>query len=211
MGIDVDELRKMLKERKEVDIFSRMEYRKPPGKSRIRREIRTPEGELVYVEEREVIINPYTGQQEQKITIVSQKCEVCGMPITGEMLAMDQIKPCIICGRKTCPRCRVNTDVVEYLKPEVRGQPLCQECWNTLASQLIITCPTCGKPARNYSEIKKCAICGIDVCQSCGVPLSGGLMLCSRCAMDYQERLRREETIRARADQLFHEALRSVM
>lgn len=130
MGIDIDELRRLLEgKRRKPDVFDRMQYRGKPAKTRIVREVRTPDGEPIYTEIREVTVNPYTTEQEHKVVYVTRRCPVCGLPITGEMLATDQIKLCILCGRPTCPRCRANTDIDEWIRPEIRGQPICLECW----------------------------------------------------------------------------------
>jgi len=93
-GINMDDLKRMLNEKKRMgDTLERMEYRTPPGKSTVRREVKTPDGETIYIEDRQITVNPYSAQQEHTIVQISQRCESCAMPITGEMLALDLIKP----------------------------------------------------------------------------------------------------------------------
>jgi hypothetical protein len=115
-------------------------------------------GETAYEIEKRVSANPYSAEQKEEITHVTPRCESCGEPITTDMFARGDVKPCLVCGKKTCPRCRANTDLHEYLKPQARGQPVCLECWNSpfIAKELFITCPSCDQPVRNYTDIKTC-------------------------------------------------------
>ena len=200
--MDIDDVKRMLSKRKDGDPTERMEYRTPPGKSTIRREVKTRDGETIYVENREITVNPYTAQQEHVIIEISQRCESCGMPITGEMLALDLIRPCISCQKKTCPRCRVNTNVHEYLRPEVRGQPICEPCWNRFTQQLIVLCPNCRQPVKDYYDIKRCR-CNVKVCPACGVSVPGGGLLCRRCHAAREDGREAAEV----ADTIFREVL----
>ena len=204
MSVDENELKRMLSERsRKDDPFFRMEHKPKPGKSKVRREIQTPDGETIYVEEREITTNPYSAQQEHTIIQISHRCESCKMPITGEMLALDEIKPCINCHRQTCPRCRVNTNLHEYIRPEIRGQPLCQICWDRHVQSLIVTCPSCKQPVKDSYDIKQCAYCGRKVCPACGVSILGGALLCASCHADREDRREGYEAI----DTIFREAL----
>lgn len=204
-NIDINELKRLLAEKKSGsdDPFAKMEHKPAPGKSKTRREIRTPDGETVYVEDREVTVNPYSAQQEHTIIQISHRCESCQMPITGEMLSLDLIKPCVSCQKRTCPRCRVNTNLHEYLKPEIRGQALCQTCWDRYAHTLVVTCPNCKQPVKDYYDVKHCGHCGSNVCPACGVPLPGGALICSSCFAERDARLHADES----ANAIFGDAL----
>jgi hypothetical protein len=116
-------------------------------------------------------------------------CESCGEAVTPAMLTLGLVKRCVACGRRTCPQCRVATNQNEYLKPEVRGQPVCYDCWSSpfVMNRLQITCRSCNHPARNYSDIKTClGWCNPrrEICLSCGVPVEGGLV-CRQCLPKY--------------------------
>lgn len=212
MWVDSEELKKLLKEKASQNeglknnVFDRMEVKDKHGKCVVRRIIKDKSGRMVYEEERELTVNPYTLQEETNVTYVTEKCECCNLPITGEMLASDQVKPCSLCGRMTCPRCRVNTDVDEYLKPEVRKQPLCQNCWNIFAKTLIIHCASCGQPVRNYEELKVCGMCARKVCASCSVNFRG-ILLCNKCYLGYVE----EMGVQAKADEIMGEFWRRLL
>ncbi len=204
--IDDKDLRRIINEKnpdEHPSPFDRMEYREPPGQARSRREIQTPDGRRIYAEDRIVTVNPYDASQEQRIIQITEQCEGCGLPVTAEMLALDLIKPCAGCGRKTCPRCRMNTNLHEYLKIEIRGQTLCDTCWHRLSKQFIITCPNCHQPAKDYYDLKLCGGCGTKICPACGVPSEYREIICIDC---HQAILDRQEAQR-RADELFREAL----
>ncbi len=189
MVVDDDELRKLLRERKgRRNYANRMPYKGKLGISKVRTIVKTRSGETVYAEEKEVNVDPYTAQNEETTTYVSDGCESCGQAITGEMLALDLIKPCFVCGRKTCQRCRANTSVSEYLKPQARGQAVCQDCWNSpaIAKELQIRCPSCESPAKDHYDIKTCAgWCEQKICPSCGVLTPQGGLVCRRCQPKY--------------------------
>jgi hypothetical protein len=203
-NIDADELKRMLnKNNRKSDLLDRMEYRKPPGKATVRREVKTPDGEIIYIEDRQITVNPYSAQQEHIIVQISHKCECCGMPVTGEMLALDLIRPCTSCQKKTCPRCRINTNLHEFLKPEVRGQTVCNECWNRFAHELIVHCPNCKQPVKNHYDIKTCNNCEDKICPACGISLPSGGLICSRCFREREASLEAAEY----ADSIFGNAL----
>ena len=203
-GIDIEDLKKMLNKKRETDDrLERMEYQKPPGKSTVRREVKTLDGETIYVEDRQITVNPYSAQQEHVIIQISHRCESCSMPITGEMLALDLIKPCTVCRKKTCPRCRINTNLHEYLKPEVRGQSICSECWNRFAHELILGCPNCKQPVKDNYDVKCCGECGLKVCPACGVSLPGGALICRTCFGEREARIQASEA----ADAIFEDVL----
>ena len=203
-SVDIDDLKRMLDKKKRTDdALDRMNYQKPPGKSTVRREVKTPDGETIYIEDRQITVNPYTAQQEHVIIQISHKCESCGMPITGEMLSLDLIRPCMCCHKKTCPRCRVNTNLHEYIKPEVRGQALCQTCWGRHIQTLVVTCPNCKQPVKEYYDVKQCGQCGYKVCPACGVSLPSGALVCGSCFAERQARLEAVES----ANAIFGDAL----
>lgn len=156
---------------------------KPEGaRVAVSKQITDEKGNVLYEERDETSINPWTAQPERKVVYTTRKCEGCSLPLTAEMLSTDQVKPCILCGKVTCPRCRVNTEVTEYLKPEVRGQPLCGNCFHTFTRSLIIVCPSCDQPAKSYYDIKTCAgWCSSKVCPSCGIQVELGGLVCRRC------------------------------
>lgn len=157
------------------------------GTSRYKRSVMTPDGETVYTEEKQVTVDPFAPHQEEIVTEVSPRCESCGQLLTREMFSFD-VKPCFVCKKKTCSRCRPNTNVTEFLKPEVRGQPICFDCWNSafIMKQLQITCPSCGHPVRNYDDIKTCmGWCREKRCQSCGIPTDQGGLVCGKCHPKY--------------------------
>lgn len=188
MSFDVRELKRMLGKKPEpgslpeTDVFDRLEAKDPPPKAVTRKTMQNLAGKVLYEEVYETTVNPYTLQPERKVTITTDKCEQCGLPITGEMLTMDQVKPCIVCRKLTCPRCRINTDVSEYLKPEVRHQSLCANCFHTFTRSIIITCPKCDQPVKNYDDIKTCAgWCNQKVCPSCGTHGMADQLFCRRC------------------------------
>jgi hypothetical protein len=192
LSFDVDELRRMLKKKgepgslPESSVFDRLEAKEKPPKAVKRRIMKSPSGEILYEEVDETTVDPYTLQPEHTVTYATAKCEQCGLPITGEMLTQDQVKPCILCGKFTCPRCRVNTDVAEYLKPEVRHQPLCGNCFHAFTKSIILTCPNCDQPVKSYYDIKTCAgWCDRKVCPSCGAQGEAGQLLCRRCFPKY--------------------------
>jgi len=205
-GIDINELKRQLAEKKtdsHDDPFTKMEHEPAPGKARTRREIRTADGETIYVEEREITVNPYSAQQEHTIVQISHRCESCQLPITGEMFSLDLIKPCVSCQKKTCPRCRINTNLHEYLKPEIRGQALCQSCWDRHAHTLVVTCPNCKQPVKDYYDVKRCSHCDLKVCPACGVPLPGGALICGSCFTEREAHLEAREV----ANAIFSDAL----
>lgn len=165
-----------------------MPYKKKLGVSKVRTIVKTRSGETVYSEEKEVKVDPYTAQNEETITYVSEVCESCGQAITGEMLAQDLIRPCSVCGRKTCQRCRINTSATEYLKPQVRGQTVCQDCWSSpaIAKELQIRCPSCDSPVKDHYDMKTCAgWCEQKICPSCGILTRQGGLVCRRCHLKY--------------------------
>ena len=188
LAVDDDNLRKLLKERKRRKGYAdRMPYRKKVGVSKIRTIVKTPSGETVYSEEKEVKINPYTAENEETTTYVSDKCG-CGRPVTGEMLALDLIKPCFVCRRITCQSCRANTNQTEYLKPQVRGQPVCTSCWTSPAilREMMIRCPSCDQPVKDYYDIKTCGgWCRDKICPSCGIQTHTGGLVCNACYPKY--------------------------
>lgn len=209
MSMTEEELKQMLAEKSNRgDPFSRLEYKPKPGKSKTLREIRTPDGETIYVERREVSLNPYNAEQEHSIIQITKRCESCSMPITGEMLAMDEIKPCVNprCRKITCPRCRVNTNLHEYLRPEIRGQSLCQTCYSTHFRNVIMSCPSCHQTIKDSYDAKTCAHCERIACPSCGVPIEGGGMLCGHCHEEHEQM----ERAAHEADAIFQEALRMI-
>jgi hypothetical protein len=210
MSVTEEELKQMLAERTNPeDPFSRMEYKPRPGKSKTLREIKTPDGETIYIEDREITLNPYSGQQEHRIIQITKRCESCGMPITAEMLALDEVKPCINpnCRKITCPRCRVNTNLHEYLRPEIRGQPLCQICYSTHFRNVIMMCPSCHQAAKDPYDVKLCVQCNRTTCPSCGVPIEGGGMLCGSC---YEVRERQRHASEA-VDTIFRDLLEVIL
>ncbi len=171
------------KRRKSVsgDVFEKMEFRRPLGDSQIIEKFSTPEGEEIYTVKRKVTVDRYTLRQKHEVTYITGKCS-CEFPITGEMWVSDLIQPCTICGRRTCPKCRANTDR-EYIKPSVRGQSVCKKCWNTMAEKMIITCPGCLQPLKECDEIKICVLCGKSICNSCGIRLDtkSNALSCDHC------------------------------
>jgi len=165
-----------------------MPYKKKLGVSKVRTIVKTPSGETVYTEEKEVKIDPYTAQSEAITTYVSDACESCGQAITGEMLALDLIRPCFVCGKKTCQRCRANTNLTEYLKPQVRGQPVCSSCWTSPAilRELIIRCPSCDQQVKDSNDIRTCGgWCREKICPSCGIQTAAGGLVCNACYPKY--------------------------
>ncbi len=159
---------------------------------------KTDDGTEYFREERVVNVNPLSPEQTEISTFTSQRCETCNQPIAKEMLLGGLIRPCFVCKRDTCPKCRANTDMHEFLRPEVRGQPVCVDCWNSRAilEQLMIHCPSCKQRVRNYTDIKQCAAswCEEKVCLSCGIPTGADSLVCNKCNIKYsllQEELHR--------------------
>ena len=182
-GIDSDDLDRMLGKRKATnpdDPFNKAEYKPPPPRARNYREIRTPEGETIYTEISEQTVNRYSAQQESRIIQISHRCESCRMPITGEMLSLDVIRPCVLCHKRTCQRCRANTSLNE-LKPQYRDQSICQTCCDTHFHRLVASCPNCMQPVKDAYDVKTCVDCGEAVCPACAVPLPGGALICGPC------------------------------
>jgi hypothetical protein len=146
-------------------------------------------------EERVVKIDLHSPEQTEIATITSRRCKTCNEPIDKTMFGF--VRPCFSCKRETCPRCRANTDQNEYLRPEVRGQPVCMNCWNskTILEQLMVHCPSCGQRVRSYSDIKQCAgWCREKLCPSCGIPTGADSLVCKNCHVKYsllQEELHR--------------------
>jgi len=200
-----DEYLRALRERRRKsfsgDIFERMDYRPPPQHAEIEESIKGEDGEEIYSAKRHVTVDPYTLEQKQKITYTTKKCS-CGEPITGQMLATELIQKCTVCGQATCPSCRANTEI-EYLKPEVRGQTVCKNCFNQLASQLLLTCPTCSQPIKENKDVKVCAYCPRKICESCGIRLPIGAYVCSSC---FGKHFHKSEADRL-SDELFRECL----
>jgi len=124
-SFDPDELRRLLRSQpSSPEAAKPLESLKvkPEGvRVAVSKQITDEKGNVLYEERDETAINPWTAQPERKVVYATRKCEGCGLPLTAEILSTDQVKPCILCGKVTCPRCRVNTEVTEYLKPEVRG------------------------------------------------------------------------------------------
>jgi predicted amidophosphoribosyltransferase len=100
----------------------------------------------------------------------------------------------------------VNTNLHEYLRPEIRGQPLCQTCYQLHFHNLIVTCPSCQQAVKDTYDVKRCTHCYRSTCPSCGVPIPKGGMLCGPC---YEERENEGRASEA-ADALFQDALRSI-
>jgi hypothetical protein len=194
-SIDSDDLDRMLGKKTSTsrdDPFGKVEYKPPPPRARNYREIRTPDGETIYRELSEQTINPYSLQQESHIIQISNRCQSCLSPITGEMLSLDLIRPCLRCHKLTCPRCRCNTNLDE-LKPQYKGQTLCQVCWEKHYNELLISCPNCGQPVKDSYDVKKCPDCEEATCPACGVPVPGGALICGQC-------FRNRENYRAASD-----------
>ena len=139
-------------------------------------------------EERIIRVNPYSPEQTEIAITTSRRCETCNEPIPKEMFLSGSVRPCFVCKSGTCLSCRPNTNLNEYLRPEVRGQPVCMNCWNskTILEQLMIHCPSCGQRVRNYSDIKQCA--GLrheKLCTSCGIPTGLDSLVCNHCHLKY--------------------------
>ncbi len=185
-----DDYVKALREKRKMsssgDIFERMDHRPPPKHAEIEETMRSIDGEEIYSQKRRVTVDPYTLEQKHKITYTTKKCG-CGEPITGQMLATELIQKCVMCGESTCPSCRANTEV-DYLKPEVRGQTVCKNCFNQVAGQLLLTCPSCRQPIGETRDIKRCAYCPSKICESCGVKLPIGAYVCSNCFVKHFHR-----------------------
>lgn len=144
---------------------------------------RSPDGAEIFREEKVVDIDPRTAQQAEFITRTSRPCDRCNGPITKEMLDTCSYGTCFVCDFLVCANCMANTNLNEYLRPEVRGQTVCKKCWTTreILERLMIHCPSCNQRVRNYSEIKQCAgWCKKALCPSCGIPTETGLA-CNLC------------------------------
>jgi hypothetical protein len=162
---------------------------RPANSAKVTKETRDLDGNVLYKEQAETAIDAATMQPEIKILKETLKCS-CGQPFDEHMLMSDQVRVCGICSAVTCVRCWANTNVTEYFKPQVRGQTICLSCWNnpTIMSQLMIKCPTCDHPVRNYGEIKDCF--GWHerphkICPSCGIPGQIGELVCRKCHPKY--------------------------
>jgi hypothetical protein len=188
LPLDDDELRRLLRERQTKSAS--------PSDSNNNHEIAPSRFVTIYKsdddkeylrEERVVRVDPYSPQQTEIATITSRRCKTCNEPIDKTMFGF--VRPCFNCKSETCPRCRANTDQNEYLRPEVRGQPVCMNCWNskTVLEQLMIHCPTCGQRVRTYAEIKQCiGWCRQKICTSCGTTTDLGSLVCNLCYPKYE-------------------------
>lgn len=189
LPLDDDELRRLLRERQTKGTG--------PSDSNSNHEISPSRFVTIYKadddkeylrEEREVRVDPYSPQQTEIATITSRRCDTCNEPLAKEEVLSGSVRPCFVCKRGTCIKCRANTNLNEYLRPEVRGQPVCMNCWNskTILEQLMIHCPSCGQRARNYADIKKCAgWCGEKLCPSCGIQTGSDSLVCNNCHLKY--------------------------
>lgn len=189
LAVDEDELKRLLKERRRGSSgpLDGMDLKSSVGDSVIKEVVKTRDGKTAYEIEKRVSANPYSAEQREEITHVTPPCESCGEPITSVMFAQGDVKPCLTCGKKTCPRCRANTDLHE-LKPQVRGQPVCLKCWNSsfVARELFITCPTCKQPVKDGYDVKTClGWCGRKICPSCGVHAESEGLVCGECFPKY--------------------------
>jgi hypothetical protein len=189
LAVDEDELKRLLKERRRGGNrpLHGMDLKTSIGDSVFKEVVKTPDGKTAYEIEKRVTANPYSAEQREEITHVTPPCESCGEPIAPDMFARGDVKPCLVCGKKTCKRCRANTDLHE-LKPQVRGQPVCLKCWNSsfVARELFIRCPSCDQPVKDYYDIKTCTgWCNKKICPSCGVQVEVGGLVCHRCEPKY--------------------------
>ncbi len=189
MAVDENEPRRLQKERKRGSNrpLDGMGLKTSIGESTIKEVMKTPDGETAHEVENRSSANPYSAEQREEITHITAPCENCGEPITTDMFARGDVKPCLVCGTKTCPRCRANTNLQE-LKPQDRGQPVCLKCWNSsfVAGELFIRCPSCDQPVRDYYDIKTCiGWCDRKICPSCGIQATSRGLVCERCFPKY--------------------------
>ena len=187
LPLDEDGLRRLLKEKK-TEGPSSQGKENDFSPSRFVSIYKADDDKEYLREERIVRVSPYSTEQTEIAITTSRRCETCNEPISKEDLLSGRVKPCFVCKRGTCPKCRANTDLNEYLRPEVRGQTVCMNCWNskTILEQLMIHCPSCGQRVRNYTDIRKCAgWCGEKLCPSCGIQTGSDSLVCSNCHLKY--------------------------
>jgi hypothetical protein len=189
LPLDEDDLRRILRERQRKGLnHSEPNDDHEISPSKFVTIYKADDGTEYLREERVVRVDPYSPQQTEIATITSRRCETCNEPISKELFLSGLVRPCFVCKRGTCPKCRANTDLHEFLRPEVRGQPVCMNCWNskTILEQLMIHCPSCRQRVRNYSDIKQCAgWCEEKLCPSCGIQVESGGLVCNRCHPKY--------------------------
>ena len=192
LPLDDDDLRRMLRE------GQKKAYQSDPGNnheispSKFVTVYKTDDGKEYFREERVVNVNPLSPEQTEIATFTSRRCETCNEPIKKEWRLAGLVGPCFVCRRETCPQlgCRANTDTNEFLRAEVRRQPVCANCWNskTILEQLMIHCPSCGQRVRDYVDIKQCAAgwCrGEKICPSCGIQTGSDSLVCNSCHLKY--------------------------
>jgi hypothetical protein len=188
LPLDEDDLRRLLRERKTEESHSQRNDNADFSPSRFVTIYKDDEDKEYLREERIVTVNPYSTEQTEIAVTTSRRCDTCNEPISKEMFLSGSVRPCFVCKRGTCPKCRANTDLNEFLRPEVRGQPICLNCWNskTILEQLMIHCPSCGQRVRNYLDIRKCAgWCQEKLCSSCGIQTGSDSLVCNTCHLKY--------------------------
>lgn len=118
----------------------------------IRKIVDSKTGRVISTEERWVKVGSEEGAAKEEVVYAVGTCETCGRPITQDLLTRHEIRTCIVCGKDTCPACRVNTSPLP-LPPKYRGQTICEECLRNFRE-----CQVCGT-LYPISELYTCEDC----------------------------------------------------